>query len=126
MSNTLETLSPPSLQRMLPKVIPWVVAVGVIGVGALAYYGNSAGWFDGPPTRCADFSASALDRVFANSMLGKMGAHILAVESISDVGSNQDGLRCRIATFTTRGDITFSVTTKVINGSMYIQITPQV
>ena len=112
----------PAASGLMQKIVKWGVP---ILFGGIILYGWNAGWFEPLPTKCDDISAWRMNSVYENSLYGKMGLKILAVESIKDTGSNSAGLRCDAKVFTTHGEMDFTVTTRTINGTVYIEMQPK-
>ncbi len=119
-------IPPPPVTKTSPSTSTIVKVLAVCAVVGGAWYGYQSGFFDTVPTKCADMSARQLQHVYQNSLLGKMGLRILAVQSSTDIGSTSAGLRCRVRLFATNGEMTFTVSTKQINGDIYIEMVPNI
>jgi hypothetical protein len=127
LESTVEASQPPPLPtHRHSSPVPKIVLVSVLAAALVggAVYSWNAGYFDGIPTTCADFSVRRMNSIYENSFPGKMGLRILAVLSITDTGSTSVGLRCTAKTFTTHGEMTFAVTTRTINGVVYMEMAP--
>lgn len=115
------TIAQPTPTITLPKLLKWG---SQIVVGGVLIYGWQAGWFEGTPSKCQDFSAWRMNQVYENSLFGKMGLKIIEVIDVKDVGSTSAGLKCVANVVTTHGEIKFSVTTRTIRDKVYMEMQP--
>jgi hypothetical protein len=65
-----------------------------------------------------------MNSIYQDSLFGKMGLKIIDIEDIRDTGSTAAGLQYEIKAVTSNGEMAFAVSTRLIDGQLYIEIKP--
>lgn len=110
-----------------PKAIFRVIGVmALLYAVGVAYFSLSTGRMPAlAPYTCQSVAtASQINSIYEDSILGKLGLRVLDVLDIKDSGSTNEGLKCTARTMTTHGEMTFEVTTRTVNDKLYVQVRP--
>jgi hypothetical protein len=117
-------------RRPLPQYNSRLGATLIVGLLAVAIgWAWYTGCFDSVPTQCSDISAWRINDIWKDAPLARLtGIRVLEPLSITDTGStDQDHLKCDAKVMLSSGaEVIFHVSTKIVNGSHYIQVAPSI
>jgi hypothetical protein len=120
---------PPSPYRAPPQAPKsgkaWIVPLVVLGLVIAVPIGTYSGWYDQPPKKCSEATASYLNGQIANMPLVKLTSlKILDVVGVKDIAAADSRfMQCEATLVTSSGSMTkLQFGEKEVNGKFYTYV----